>query len=51
MGRRDTPAPDFIFTADGLTANFGDLSTDSDGSIVAWSWNFGVGVKSTFDLW
>ena len=47
----EPPEAAFTFETDNLTANFTDQSTDSDGSIVAWSWNFGVGVKSTFDLW
>ena len=35
-----------LATAD-LTATFTDGSTDSDGTIVAWSWNFGDGGAST----
>jgi Zn-dependent metalloprotease len=41
------PTADFTFTTDGLTANFTDTSTDSDGTIVAWDWNFGDGNTST----
>jgi PKD repeat protein len=41
------PVADFTFTTDGLTADFTDESTDSDGSIVAWSWDFGDGNTST----
>jgi PKD repeat protein len=33
----------FSFTTSGLTANFTDASTDSDGSIASRSWNFGDG--------
>jgi PKD repeat protein len=41
------PEADFSFTTDDLTANFEDLSTDSDGDVVAWSWDFGDGSTST----
>jgi unsaturated chondroitin disaccharide hydrolase len=30
-----------------LTCSFTDQSTDADGSVVAWSWNFGDGTSST----
>ncbi len=40
------PDADFAFTTNGLTADFTDTSTD-DGSIVAWSWDFGDGAGST----
>ena len=50
----DTPPPsnqppvaDFSFTTSVLTAYFTDQSTDSDGSVVAWSWAFGDGNTST----
>jgi subtilisin len=42
-----SPTADFTFTASGLTVNFTDTSTDSDGSIVSRSWNFGDGSTST----
>jgi PKD repeat protein len=42
-----SPTADFTFTTNGLTANFTDTSTDSDGTIVAWDWNFGDGNTST----
>lgn len=35
------PTADFTFTTSGLTADFTDQSTDSDGSVVAWDWDFG----------
>jgi vibriolysin len=38
---------DFTFTTTDLTANFTDASTDSDGTIVSWLWNFGDGNTST----
>lgn len=41
------PTADFSFTTDGLTVNFTDESTDSDGSVVAWSWDFGDNNTST----
>jgi len=31
----------------GLNLNFSDQSFDDDGTIVAWEWDFGDGVKST----
>ncbi|MGE5199146.1 MAG: PKD domain-containing protein, partial [Rhodospirillaceae bacterium] len=40
------PTADFTFDLAGLTANFTDASTDSDGSIAGWSWNFGDGSTS-----
>ena len=41
------PTGDFTFTTTDLTANFTDNSTDSDGSVAAWSWAFGDGSTST----
>ncbi|MGW0434794.1 collagenase [Micromonospora sp. NPDC003197] len=41
------PVAAFTVTASNLTASFTDRSTDSDGSIVARSWNFGDGSSST----
>jgi serine protease len=41
------PVANFSFTTSGLTANFSDSSTDSDGSVVSRSWNFGDGTTST----
>ncbi len=50
----DTPPPenqppvaDFSFTTSDLTADFTDQSYDPDGSVVAWSWDFGDGNAST----
>jgi RHS repeat-associated protein len=39
----------YVYSADqiGSTTRFLDRSTDSDGSIVAWDWNFGDGLTST----
>jgi len=41
------PVANFTFTTSGLTANFTDSSTDSDGSISSRSWTFGDGGTST----
>ena len=41
------PTADFTYTAVGLTVNFTDASTDSDGTIDHWSWDFGDGNTST----
>ncbi|MBW7988499.1 MAG: PKD domain-containing protein [Planctomycetes bacterium] len=41
------PNAGFSFTTSGLTASFTDQSTDSDGSIVDWYWDFGDGKTST----
>ena len=41
------PTADFSFTTSGLTVDFTDLSSDSDGSVVAWKWSFGDGASST----
>lgn len=41
------PNADFSFTTSGLSVTFTDQSTDSDGSVVVWGWEFGDGSKST----
>jgi PKD repeat protein len=41
------PTADFMYTTTDLTADFKDESTDSDGSVVSWSWDFGDGATST----
>ncbi len=41
------PDADFGFTTNDLEASFTDNSTDSDGSIVSWNWDFGDGSNST----
>lgn len=41
------PTADFTVTTNDLTAVFTDQSSDSDGSIVSWVWNFGDGNTST----
>jgi subtilase family serine protease len=46
-GTNVPPVANFSFTTSGLTANFTDSSTDSDGTISSRSWNFGDGGTST----
>ena len=46
-GGNVAPTANFSFTTSGLTASFADSSTDSDGTIVSRSWNFGDGTTST----
>jgi xanthomonalisin len=41
------PVANFSDTTSGLTANFTDSSTDSDGNIASRAWNFGDGGTST----
>lgn len=35
------PTANFTYSCSGLTCNFTDTSTDADGSISSWSWDFG----------
>jgi carboxypeptidase T len=46
-GGNVAPVANFNATTSGLTANFTDTSTDSDGSIASRSWDFGDGTLST----
>lgn len=41
------PTASFTASCSGLTCTFSDRSTDANGSIVSWRWNFGNGVTST----
>jgi serine protease len=41
------PTSDFTYSATDLTVDFTDQSTDSDGSIASWAWDFGDGATST----
>jgi PKD repeat protein len=46
-GSNAPPSSIFSFSCSGLTCSFTDRSTDSDGSVAAWSWTFGDGAIST----
>ena len=46
-GGNQAPVANFSNTTSGLTVNFTDSSTDSDGSIASRTWNFGDGTTST----
>jgi serine protease len=41
------PIADFTWTCEHLSCDFVDASTDSDGTVAAWSWTFGDGGTST----
>ena len=41
------PVANFTYSASGLTVNFTDTSTDSDGTIATHAWTFGDGTTST----
>jgi PKD repeat protein len=41
-----SPTADFSWTCDELTCQFTDASTDTDGSLDAWTWRFGDGSTS-----
>jgi vibriolysin len=41
------PSADFSFSANQLMVDFSDSSSDSDGSVATWSWDFGDGNTST----
>jgi len=41
------PTTSFTYTCDELTCDFTDTSTDGEGTIVAWSWDFGDGTSSS----
>ncbi|ANB17022.1 Subtilisin [Dokdonella koreensis DS-123] len=46
-GSNVPPVANFTYTVNGLTVQFTDNSTDSDGSVVSRSWTFGDGGTST----
>lgn len=41
-----SPTADFTYTEEQLNVQFTDISTDSDGSITGWNWDFGDGKTS-----
>jgi vibriolysin len=41
LAANQAPTADFTFTTSGLTADFTDASSDPDGTIASWSWDFG----------
>jgi PKD repeat protein len=43
----DPPTASFTYSATNLAVSFTDTSTDTDGSIDSWGWNFGDGATST----
>lgn len=45
-GVDDDPVAAYTISCDGLDCNFTDQSTDSNGTIVSWAWEFGDGVTS-----
>ncbi|MGO1002714.1 S8 family serine peptidase [Lysobacter sp. CA196] len=47
VGGNVNPVANFSSAVNGLTATFTDSSTDSDGSIVSRSWNFGDGTAAS----
>jgi subtilisin family serine protease len=46
-GENQTPVASFSYTTSDLTATFTDASSDPDGTIASWSWNFGDGNTSS----
>ncbi|MBA3520973.1 MAG: PKD domain-containing protein, partial [Gemmatimonadales bacterium] len=43
----ERPTAEFTASCDGLTCGFTDTSSDGDGSVTGWSWDFGDGGSST----
>lgn len=43
----EAPVADFGWSVDGRRVTFSDTSTDADGTLVAWHWDFGDGTSST----
>jgi hypothetical protein len=43
----ELPAANFAYSTSLLTASFTDMSSDSDGTIVTWLWDFGDNTSST----
>jgi PKD repeat protein len=47
LGSSTAPTASFTWTATDLTVDFTDTSSDPDGTVVAWNWDFGDGNTST----
>jgi PKD repeat protein len=46
-GTNQPPVAAFASSTSGLTVTFTDQSTDADGAVASWLWNFGDGASST----
>ncbi|PAJ72527.1 hypothetical protein CJF42_20765 [Pseudoalteromonas sp. NBT06-2] len=46
-GENQSPDADFSFSTNELNATFNDLSSDTDGNVASWSWDFGDSSSST----
>ena len=46
-GTNSPPTADFTYAVSDLTVDFTDTSSDSDGTIASWAWDFGDGNTST----
>jgi PKD repeat protein len=46
-GGNKAPTANFTYVCTGLECNFTDASTDGDGTVVGWDWNFGDDATST----
>ena len=47
IAANQAPTASFAASTSGLTTSFTDASSDSDGSVVSWSWDFGDGNTSS----